>query len=97
LITFVVHLQVPPENSAAFEDLMAHVATMSNEREPGVVYYAFAQSVDEPGTYVAVEVYRDAAAVAAHGQTEWVEGMPRIKQYVSPGTAPVVSQFDNLT
>jgi quinol monooxygenase YgiN len=108
LITFVVHLQVPPENSAAFEDLMTYVAAMSNEREPGVVYYAFAQSVDDPGTYVAVEVYRDAAAVAAHGETEWVrdsvpkslrliEGMPQIKQYVSPGTAPVGSQFDNLT
>ena len=108
LITFIVHLRVPSENGAAFEELMTYVATMSSQREPGVVYYSFAKSVDEADTYVAVEVYRDSAAVAAHGETEWVrdsvpeplrliEGMPRIMQYVSPGTAPVVSQFDDPT
>lgn len=108
MITFIVHLKVPTENGAAFEELMTYVAAMSNQRETGVVYYSFAKSVDEADTYVAVEVYRDSAAVAAHGETEWVrdsvpqslrliEGMPRIMQYVSPGTAPVVSQFDDLT
>jgi quinol monooxygenase YgiN len=108
VITFIVHLQVPPENAAAFEDLMTDVAAMSNDREPGVVYYGFAESVDEPGTYVAVEVYRDQAAVAAHGAAEWVtnsipamlglvDGMPRIVQYVSSGAEPVVTQFEELT
>jgi quinol monooxygenase YgiN len=108
VITFIVHLRVPPENAAAFENLMTDVAAMSNDREPGVTYYGFAKSVDEPDTYVAVEVYRDQAAVAAHGAVEWVtnsipemlrliEGMPRIVQYVSPGTEPVVTQFEELT
>jgi quinol monooxygenase YgiN len=107
VITFIVHLHVPPENAAAFEDLMTSVAALSNEREPGVEYYAFAKSVDEPATYVAVEVYRDQAAVAAHGETEWVresipemlqliEGMPQIVQYVSPGAEPVGVQFEDL-
>ena len=107
MITFIVHLQVSPENAEAFEELMTDVAAMSNEREPGVVYYAFAKSVEDADTYVAVEVYRDQAAVVAHGDTEWVresvpkslrliEGMPRIAQYVSPGTDPVVSQFEEL-
>ena len=107
MITFIVHLQVPPHNAEAFEELMTHVAAMSNEHEPGVMYYAFAKSVDDADTYVAVEVYRDQAAVVAHGETEWVrgsvpdslgliEGMPRIAQYVSPGTDPVLSQFEEL-
>lgn len=108
MITFIVHLQVPPENAAAFEELMTYVAAESNEREPGVVYYAFAKSVDQADTYVAVEVYQDQAAVAAHGETKWVrdsvpeslrliEGMPWIMQYVSTGTTPAVSQFNDLT
>ena len=87
---------------------MTRVAAMSNEREPGVVHYSFGRSVDEPGTYVVVEIYRDQAAVAAHGDTEWVrdsvpemlqlvEGMPQLAQYVSPGTQPVISKFEDLT
>lgn len=105
MITFIAHLQVPPHNAAAFEQMMTRVAAASNEREPGVQYYAFAQSVEQPGTYVVVEVYRDHAAVAAHGETDWVrdsipemlsliEGVPQIVQYVSPGTDPVESQFE---
>jgi quinol monooxygenase YgiN len=108
LITFIVHLPVRPQNAEAFEELMTYVAAMSNEQEPGVVYYAFAKSVDDADTYVTVEVYRDQAAVAAHGDTEWVresvpksleliEGMPRIVQYVSPGADPVISRFEELT
>lgn len=86
---------------------MTYVAAMSNEHEPGVVYYAFAKSVEDADTYVAIEIYRDQEAVAAHGDTEWVresvpqslrliEGMPRIAQYVSAGTDPVVSRFEEL-
>ena len=86
---------------------MTYVAAMSREHEPGVVYYAFAKSVEDADTYVAVEVYRDQAAVVTHGDTEWVresvpktlrliEGMPRIAQYVSPGSDPVVSRFEEL-
>jgi quinol monooxygenase YgiN len=107
LIIFVVHLQVPPDNAQAFEELMTYVAAMSNEHEPGVVHYAFAKSVEDADTYVAVEVYQDQAAVAAHGDTEWVresvpkslrliEGMPRIAQYISPGSDPVISRFEEL-
>ena len=69
MITFVVHLQVPPHNAEAFEKLMTYVADMSKEREPGVVYYAFAKSVEEPDTYVGIEVYRDAEAVVKHKET----------------------------
>jgi quinol monooxygenase YgiN len=107
MITFIAHLQVPPENAQEFEELMAHVTTMTLENEPGVAYYGFAKSVEEPNTYVVVEVYRDQAACTAHGDTAWVresvpksllltEGLPRLAQYVSPGSDPVVSRFEDM-
>jgi quinol monooxygenase YgiN len=108
LITFIAHLQVPPQNTQAFEDLMSHVTTMTLENEPGVVYYGFAKSVEEERKYVVVEVYRDQAACAAHGGNVWVtesvpkmleltEGMPQLVQYVSPGAEGVVSRFEEMT
>jgi quinol monooxygenase YgiN len=107
MITFIAHFTVAPENSAAFEELLNHVVTMSNT-EPGVVYYGVAQSVEDVTKYSVVEVYRDQEAVAAHGQTAWVvesvpqflkliDGLPHIGQYVSPGTAPVAAEFDDLS
>jgi quinol monooxygenase YgiN len=100
MISFLVHLRVRPQNAAALEALLADVAAKSFAQEPGVLYYAFARSVDEPDTYVVMEVYRDAAAQAAHMATAWVrdslpqsarliEGAPQIRQYVSPGAEPV--------
>lgn len=107
MITFIANLRVPVGNAAAFEELMTHVADMSNANEPGVVYYAFAKSADEPDSYVVVEVYRDQAACTAHGETKWardsipqylslIEGMPRLVQYVSPGQEPVAVQFEDF-
>jgi quinol monooxygenase YgiN len=94
MITFIALFRVPPENVEAFEQLLTYVVTMSNT-EPGVVYYGFARSVDAPDTYSVVEVYQNEDAVAAHGRADWVtgsvpkfleliEGMPDIRQYVSP-------------
>jgi quinol monooxygenase YgiN len=108
MITFIAHLRVPPQKAQAFEDLMTHVTAETTENEPGVIYYGFAKSVDEPDVYVVVEVYRDQAACAAHGDTPWVresvpksllltEGMPQLAQYVSPGAEPVVSRFEEMT
>jgi quinol monooxygenase YgiN len=100
MITFIAHLRVSPKNAAAFEELMTHVVAMTHEHEPGVAYYEFAKSVNDPDTYVVIEVYRDGAAQSAHMQSAWVtqslpvsmrliEGKPQIRQYVSPGCEPV--------
>jgi quinol monooxygenase YgiN len=100
VITFIAHLRVRPENAEAFEALMAHVAAMTRQHEPGVAYYDFAKSADEPDTYVVVEVYRDAEVHAGHMASPWVveslpksaaliEGRPHIRQYVSGDSQPV--------
>jgi quinol monooxygenase YgiN len=104
MITFIAHLNVEPENGAAFETLMTRVRDMTRQHEPGVAYYDFGKSVEEPDTYVVIEVYRDAGAHASHMETEWVtesipqsrrlvEGKFNIKQYVSPGIAPTVRRM----
>ena len=100
MITFIARMRVKPENAAAYEALITHVAEMTHAHEPGVIYYEFAKSVDEADTYVVIEVYRDVDAHAAHMASEWVtqslprslhliEGQPAIEQYVTPGSEPV--------
>jgi quinol monooxygenase YgiN len=104
MITFIAHLKVRPDNAVRFEALMTHVRDLTRQHEPGVAYYDFGKSVDQPDTYVVVEAYRDAGAHAAHMKTDWViesipksrqlvEGRFNIKQYVSPGAEPAVRQM----
>lgn len=102
MITFIVHVRVAPGNQAAFIALMAEVVATTRAREPGVVHYALARSVDEADGFCIVEVYADAAAHAAHMAAPWVrdslpralalmEGRPQIRQYVSDGSAAVAT------
>lgn len=100
MITMIVHLRVRPANTTAYEAMMTHVVDMTRKHEPGVLYYAFSKSVSEADTYVVIEVYRDAAAHAAHMASPWVvesipvsrslvEGSFDIKQYIDAGQDPV--------
>lgn len=104
MIIFTTHVRVLPVNVAAFEALMTRVRDLTRAHEPGVAYYDFGRSADEAGVYVVIEVYRDAAAHAAHMATDWVrdsipesrrlvEGGFDTRQYVGPGTAPAIRQM----
>ena len=63
-----VHVQVKPECVEAFT-----AATRANARasrlELGVLRFDVLQQADDPTRFVLVEVYRDAAANAAHKET----------------------------
>ncbi len=63
-----IHVQVKPECVEAFKS-----ATLANARaslqEPGVARFDVVQQQDDPARFVFVEVYRDAAAAAAHKET----------------------------
>ncbi|MGH8023314.1 MAG: putative quinol monooxygenase [Limisphaerales bacterium] len=63
-----VHVQVKPDCVEPFKD-----ATLANARsslkEPGVLRFDVIQRQDDPSRFVLVEVYRDAAAAAAHKET----------------------------
>jgi quinol monooxygenase YgiN len=104
MITFIAHVRVKPEDAPAYETLMTNVRDLTRANEPGVAYYDFGKSADEPDIYVVIEVYRDAAAHASHMKTQWVvdsipesrrlvDGKFDIKQYVGPGTQPAVRQM----
>lgn len=66
----VVHIQVrvKPEAVEAFK-----TATLANAREsvkePGIARFDVSQNQDDPTRFVFVEVYRTAAAPAAHKET----------------------------
>jgi quinol monooxygenase YgiN len=70
-IMFIVHVQVrvKPECVEAFK-----AATRANARasvqEPGVARFDVVQQTADPTRFVLVEVYRDAAANAAHKETK---------------------------
>jgi quinol monooxygenase YgiN len=101
MITFITHMRVAPENAAAMDAILAEMSAKVAQTEPGVAYYSFARDAADPDAYVVIEVYRDAAAFEAHGRTEHIKALlPKsavlveggrfdIRQYVSPGTAPV--------
>ena len=68
LVVVHVHVRVKPDAVEAFRS-----ATLANAeqsvREPGIVRFDVVQEADDPTRFVLVEVYRDAAAVAAHKET----------------------------
>jgi len=63
-----VYIHVKPEAVEAFR-----LATLENARnsrkEPGVARFDFLQQADDPTRFQLYEVYRDAAAQAAHKET----------------------------
>ena len=64
-----VHVHVKPESVEVFK-----AATLVNARnsvlEPGVLRFDVVQQADDPTRFVLIEIYRDAAAQAAHKETQ---------------------------
>jgi (4S)-4-hydroxy-5-phosphonooxypentane-2,3-dione isomerase len=69
MLVVQVHVHVKPECVDSFI-----AATLANGREslkePGVARFDVVQQQDDPTRFVLVEVYRDAAAAAAHKETK---------------------------
>jgi quinol monooxygenase YgiN len=65
-----VKFRVKPGKNAAFEAAFRQMQQSMRENEPGALYYDLFVTVEDPQLYVIMERYRDAAAVATHGQTE---------------------------
>jgi quinol monooxygenase YgiN len=68
LLVVHVHVRVKPGAEEAFRAASLANAEASR-REPGVVRFDFLADREAPGHFVLVEVYRDAAASAAHKGT----------------------------
>ena len=63
-----VHVQVKPESVEAFK-IATRLNAQASLQEPGVLRFDVGQQQDDPARFVLVEVYRDAAAAAAHKET----------------------------
>ncbi len=68
LVVVHVHVRVVPDGVEAFR-AASRANAEASLREPGVARFDVIQSVDDPTRFVLVEVYRDAASVAAHKET----------------------------
>jgi len=73
--TMEVKFKAKPGKS---EEMKAFWLEMQKEvarSEPGNVYYDLAVMAGDPTVYVIIERYKDAAAVAAHGQSDKAKAM----------------------
>ncbi|MDP3173855.1 MAG: putative quinol monooxygenase [Phenylobacterium sp.] len=78
-------VRVPPEN---VESLRPHMVTVlaSNRAEDGCETFVFSEDVGDPGLIHIFEVWRDQAALSAHGQSE------HLKAWRAAGEALGVSE-----
>jgi autoinducer 2-degrading protein len=68
LLVVHVHVRVKPGSEEAFRAASLANAEASR-REPGVVRFDLLADREDAGHFVLVEIYRDAAAAAAHKET----------------------------
>ena len=69
MILIVVKIPVRPDRVEEWSAVAADYARAVNSEE-GNLFFEWSRSIEEPGTWVCVEGFRDAAAGAAHTGTQ---------------------------
>jgi quinol monooxygenase YgiN len=69
MIFITAKFQVLPEHAAAWPEIVGNF-TAATRGEPGCLWFDWSRSLDDPNEYVLVEAFRDAAAGAAHVQSD---------------------------
>jgi quinol monooxygenase YgiN len=64
-----IHYTFAPEHADRAAGIFRELQVLAR-REPGVVSFDVARSRDRPNVFALWEVYRDEAALKAHGETE---------------------------
>src|SRR5262245_42773224 len=79
----VVRLRVKPGKEDAHDALVAELTARAKDTEPGTLAYVFFHDRADPSELVVIEIYRDAAAQAAHKDGPTIKAMlPRIADCV---------------
>jgi quinol monooxygenase YgiN len=73
--TIVVKFRAKPGKSAEMKAFWLEMQKEVVRSEPGNVQYDLLVMAGDPEVYVIIERYKDAAAVAAHGQSEKAKAM----------------------
>jgi quinol monooxygenase YgiN len=69
MIVQSIHFVFAPDDAAEIESALLELRDASR-KEPGVVAFDVGRSLDKTGVFALWEVYRDAAGLEAHTQTE---------------------------
>lgn len=73
--TMVVKFRARPGKSQEMRAFWLEMQKEVARSEPGAVQYDLLVMADDPEVYVIIERYKDAAAVAAHGQSQKASAM----------------------
>ncbi len=93
MFVLVVELKIKPDHVEGFRELIANQARRSVADEPGCHQFDVSQAEEDASTFLAYEVYTDAAAFDAHTQTEWfAEFLERAKLMM--GREPSLRRFN---
>jgi len=68
MLAVIANLKVAPGKEKEFEKVMLALAADVRAKEPGNEMYTLCKDAD--GNYLMLELYKDADALALHGQTE---------------------------
>jgi quinol monooxygenase YgiN len=80
-----VFFRVPPDQVAVLKPHMAKVIAASRA-EAGCIVYTLSEDQAEPGLIRAFEIYRDDAALKAHGESEHFKAWRAVSgQYTREG------------
>ena len=71
----VVKFRAKPGKSEEMKAFWLEMQTEVARSEPGAVQYDLLVMAGDPAVYVVIERYKDAAAVAAHGQSDKAKAM----------------------
>ncbi len=93
MIGIVATLKVQVEKAAEFEAVFVALTATVKANEPGCLVYQLTKSRTEPGTYKVLELYTDADAVKAHGQTDYFKAAGA-KMGPTMAGAPVIEYLD---
>ncbi len=69
MTTILAQFKIQPGKEAEAEKALSEMAAAVEANEPGALLYVFNRSQNEPGEITVFEVYADAEAFDAHGQT----------------------------
>lgn len=94
MILIVVKHQVRPEYSEQWAELMAEFTT-ATRAEPGAISFAWSRSLDDPNEIILIEAFTDAAAGAAHVNSEHFKAaIARLPDLLSAAPQIVYADID---
>ena len=77
MIGIVATLKVQEGKNAEFEAIFTELSGKVRANEPGNLLYQLTKSRADPNTYKVMELYKDQAAIDAHGVTDYFRELGR--------------------